>query len=220
MSQAIAQLIVQRGPNPNQVFDLLEDKLTIGRSPTNGIPITDPEISRKHAQLVRQDSGYALEDLGSTNGSFVNGRRLAGLTPLHHGDVIDLGEAISLLYVVGAPEDATLVEGGGSLAEVDTVPEGLAAPVYAPPPHQPPPVYEADPRMAAPAAAPDVQARPMSCGQQVLLGCGGLVFLLFLCVATVYFLDAYDQGRLLYCGALRPFWQLVLGPFGFAPICP
>ncbi len=220
MSQAFARLVVQRGPNPNDVFDLIEDKITVGRSPANGIPITDPEISRKHAQFVRQESGYALEDLGSTNGCFVNGRRVTGLTPLHHGDTIDLGEAISLLYVVGAPgDDATMVEGGGSLAEVDTVPEGMMAPVYKPQPYAPPvytpPAYETASEANAASAAGS-----MSCGQRVLLGCGGLVFLMFLCVATVYFLDAYDQGRLLYCGALRPFWDLILGPFGFAPICP
>lgn len=217
MSQALARLIVQRGPNPNETFDLIQDKITIGRSPANEISITDPEISRKHAQLIRQESGYALEDLGSTNGSFVNDRRVVGLTPLHPGDVIDLGEAISLVYVVESPEDdSTLVETGTSLAELDTVPEGLAAPIFAPIPAQ-----EAPPLRPVPVAdaAAESEARGMSCGQRILLGCGGLILLLFLCTATVYFLDAYDQGRLLYCGALRPFWDFILGPFGFAPLC-
>ena len=217
MSQALARLIVQRGPNPNETFDLIQDKITIGRSPANEISITDPEISRKHAQLIRQESGYALEDLGSTNGSFVNDRRVVGLTPLHHGDVIDLGEAISLVYVVETPEDdSTLVETGKSLAELDTVPEGLAAPVFAPMPAQAPPPVRPVP---AADAAVEAEAHGMSCGQRILLGCGGLILLMFLCTATLYFLDAYDQGRLLYCGALRPFWDFILGPFGFAPIC-
>ncbi len=216
MSQATARLVVQRGPNPNQIYDLVQDKITIGRSPANEIAITDPEISRKHAQLIRQESGYALEDLGSTNGSFVNDRRVVGLTPLHHGDVIDLGEAISLVYQAAAPEpDATLVETGSSLAELDTIPEGLAAPAFAPP------AYEAQPRPFVPPApaAETPETQGMSCGQRILIGCGAIVLLLFLCTATLYFLDAYDQGRLLYCGALRPFWNFLLGPFGFAPLC-
>ncbi|MBK6325002.1 MAG: FHA domain-containing protein [Chloroflexi bacterium] len=213
MNQAVARLVVRRGPTPNQTFDLIQEKIIIGRSSGNEIAITDPEISRKHAQLIRQDAGYALEDLGSTNGSFINDRRVVGLTPLHHGDVIDLGEAISLVYVVGGLEDdSTMLEGGGSLAEVDTVPEGLQIPVYTPP------AFVADPRQAAPNPVSDM-AGGSSCRQRVLLGCGGLVLLMFFCVATVYFLDAYEQGRLLYCGVLRPFWNFILGPFGFAPLC-
>lgn len=216
MSQTPPRLVVRRGPNPNETYELILDKITIGRSPANEIAITDPEISRKHARLVRQESGYALEDLGSTNGSFVNDRRIAGLTPLHDGDVIDLGEAITLVYHAGAPEEAPTLAGiGGSLAELDTVPEGLAPPVYAPP------VNEALPWQPEPAAESyeAAEARSLSCGQRVLLGCGAVVGLLFLCMATLYFLDAYDQGRLLYCGALRPFWEFILGPFGFAPVC-
>ena len=53
------------------------------------------------------------------------------------------------------------------------------------------------------------------------MGCGcGFLLIIFLCMATVYFLDAYQQGRLLYCGPLRPFFEILMGPFGFAPICP
>ena len=214
MSQVSARLVVRRGPNPNEVFDLIQEKITIGRSPANEISITDPEISRKHAQLIRQESGYALEDLGSTNGSFINERRIVGLTPLHHGDVIELGEAITLVYEVGLQEeDATLVDTGSSLAELDTVPEGVV-PVFKPAAREAAPWQPAPETNAAPA-----EARSLSCGQRVLLGCGVVVLLLFLCTATLYFLDAYDQGRLLYCGALRPFWDFILGPFGFAPLC-
>jgi len=214
MSQVSARLVVRRGPNPNEVFDLTQDKITIGRSPANEISITDPEISRKHAQLIRQESGYALEDLGSTNGSFVNERRIVGLTPLHHGDIIELGEAITLVYEVGLQdEDATLVDTNSSLAELDTIPEGMV-PVYKPTAREAPPWQPAPEANVTPA-----EARSLSCGQRVLLGCGAVVLLMFLCTATLYFLDAYDQGRLLYCGALRPFWDLILGPFGFAPLC-
>lgn len=215
MSQILARLVVRRGPNPNETFDLSEAQISIGRSPANGIPIVDPEISRKHAQLVQQGDGYALEDLGSTNGSFVNGRRITGLTPLHHGDIIELGEAINLVYLVGPLDsEATMVDAGRHFNFEQTPPMSEVAP-----PSAPPPVYEAVP---VPPVEPFEAAAPKgaSCRRRLLLGCGGLLLLLFLCVATFYFLDAYEQGRLLYCGPLRPFWQLVLGPFGFAPVCP
>jgi hypothetical protein len=228
MIQTPARLIVQRGPNPNETFELTKDKLTIGRSPGNDITITDPEISRKHIQLVRQGDGYAAEDLGSTNGSFVNNRRIVGLTPLHNGDVIELGEAVSLVYVQETPEEAkTLVGGGFIISEADTVAEEGPSPLYTPaaeaPPvyearsDQPPPVY--GPPAYGPPAYAEPPARGASCRQQIFIGCGGLLLLTFLCMATIYFLDAYDQGRLLYCGPLRPFWELILGPFGFAPPC-
>lgn len=97
-SPGTAHLVVQLGPQPGQTFDITAAQITIGRSPANEISIPDPEISRKHARLVRQGAEYAVEDLGSTNGTFVNDRRIVGLTPLHDGDIIELGEAVRLLY--------------------------------------------------------------------------------------------------------------------------
>ena len=221
MSQIFARLVMQRGPQPNQTFDLVEEKISIGRSPNNTIPIPDPEISRKHAQLVWQGDGYALEDLGSTNGSFVNARRIIGFTPLGHGDVIELGEAISLLYLVEAAEAATVI----AESEMDTGRWQAPAERYAPEPVYTPPAAQASPLpvydpVSVPPQAEPAERRGFSCQQQLLLGCGLVVLLLFCCMATLYFLDAYDQGRLLYCGPLRSFWQFILGPFGFAPICP
>ncbi|MCZ7673619.1 MAG: FHA domain-containing protein [Chloroflexi bacterium] len=97
-SPGTAHLVVQLGPQPGQTFDITAAQITIGRSPANEISIPDPEISRKHARLVRQGAEYAVEDLGSTNGTFVNDRRIVGLTPLHDGDIIEPGEAVRLLY--------------------------------------------------------------------------------------------------------------------------
>ena len=62
--------------------------------------INDAEISRKHARLTFQGGKYVLEDLGSTNGTFVNGQRLAGPVVLKSGDVVSLGEQIVLMYDV------------------------------------------------------------------------------------------------------------------------
>lgn len=92
------RLVVRRGPQPNQVYELNKDRITLGRDITNEITINDPECSRHHCRLTRGQGGYTLEDLGSTNGTFVNGRRLTGAHPLNPGDLIGLGETVTLAY--------------------------------------------------------------------------------------------------------------------------
>ncbi|HLF27216.1 MAG TPA: FHA domain-containing protein [Anaerolineae bacterium] len=67
--------------------------LTIGRDPSNDLHLDSPVVSRMHAHVERADAGHVLTDLGSTNGTYVNGRRLdpnAGVT-LQPGDVVQIG---------------------------------------------------------------------------------------------------------------------------------
>src|SRR5947209_9212272 len=92
------RLIVRRGPQPNQIYELNKDIITLGRDITNDIVINDPEVSRHHTRMTRGGGGYTIEDLGSTNGTFVNGQRLTGARPLAGGDVIGLGETVTLGY--------------------------------------------------------------------------------------------------------------------------
>src|SRR5688572_1196665 len=120
-SGASYRLIVRRGPQPNQQYELTRDTLTIGRDITNDIVINDPEISRHHSRLMRNAGGFTIEDLRSTNGTFVNRQRLSGPYQLSNGDLIGLGETVTLAYEVygmgaGAPGGdvgATVVGGGG-----------------------------------------------------------------------------------------------------------
>ena len=74
------------------------DQLTIGRDSINEIVINDAEISRRHARLTFQGGKYVLEDLGSTNGTFVNGQRLAGPRVLKAGEVVSFGEQIVMVF--------------------------------------------------------------------------------------------------------------------------
>ncbi len=75
---------------PGQRFPL-RDTLSIGRAADNDIALEDDWISARHLCLRRQNGAWIAEDLGSTNGTRVNGRPLTGTAPVRTGDVLDLG---------------------------------------------------------------------------------------------------------------------------------
>lgn len=64
---------------------------TLGRDPSNRIHLDHPSVSRRHARIDQTPAGHQLTDLGSTNGTFLNGRRLQGSSPLKDEDVIQVG---------------------------------------------------------------------------------------------------------------------------------
>ena len=64
---------------------------TIGRQPTCGVVITDPSVSRVHAEITRKSGAWWVTDRGSTNGTTVNGTALVESTEIRHGDVIVFG---------------------------------------------------------------------------------------------------------------------------------
>lgn len=233
MNELEALLVVERGPVPTTQIELKNDQFTIGRSAGNDLILADPEVSRRHIRIVRRADGFAVEDTGSTNGTFVNGQRISHLTLLQDGDAIDLGDTVRLRYMSLAPpvddDDDT-----GPLVSTAERPTQVYSPPVAPVAERP----MAQPRPTAPPAhapaAPPPQPLPAPAyqpppsyayeeprrGRGLWVGCGLLVALLLVCAGTFLVLDAYDQGRLLYCGPLAPLFQTVLGPFGFAPICP
>ncbi|MGZ9826130.1 ATP-binding cassette domain-containing protein [Tsukamurella ocularis] len=68
-------------------------QMTIGRTPDNDIAIGDMLVSRRHARLLTGPQGLVIEDLGSANGTQVNGRRIAGPTALRDGDLVTVGNS-------------------------------------------------------------------------------------------------------------------------------
>ncbi len=94
------QLRVVRGPEPGRIFELTEDVVTIGRGRKNTIIIHDNEISREHCQLVKVLFDYEIVDLKSTNGTFLNGRRVGETSVmLANKSIIELGDSIVLEYL-------------------------------------------------------------------------------------------------------------------------
>ena len=91
-------IVMRRGPLQNQVIRLEQAVVNIGRDLANDISIRDGQVSRYHLRLMLQGQDYHLEDLGSTNGTRVNGAQVSGRTRLNDGDIIALGDAILLSY--------------------------------------------------------------------------------------------------------------------------
>jgi pSer/pThr/pTyr-binding forkhead associated (FHA) protein len=91
-------LVIVRGGPPGARFDLREDAI-IGRVDA-GVLLDDDEVSRYHAIVRVREDGADITDLGSTNGTFVDGRRLSGRAALADGAVIRVGQ--TELQVVGA----------------------------------------------------------------------------------------------------------------------
>lgn len=107
------RLIVRSGPNPGRTFALTQPVITLGRDVTNDVVVNDSEISRRHTRLTQQASGgYSADDLGSTNGTTVNGERLTGPRLLRPGDILGLGETVTLEFEV-APDESPFPIGGG-----------------------------------------------------------------------------------------------------------
>jgi predicted component of type VI protein secretion system len=83
-------------PSGLERVTLEDERVTLGRDDTNQICLIDDDaVSGMHAVLERYSSGWALRDLGSRNGTFVNGERVTGERPLHNHDQIQIGSTRS-----------------------------------------------------------------------------------------------------------------------------
>jgi len=89
-----ARLVVERAPghSPGMIYDIGEGAV-LGRGDAAEIRLDDPYASSSHAQLVLQAGVVVLEDLGSTNGTYLNEELLAGPAPLHDGDRVRIGDS-------------------------------------------------------------------------------------------------------------------------------
>jgi pSer/pThr/pTyr-binding forkhead associated (FHA) protein len=211
------QLVMRTGPTMGKAYRLGKNEVTIGREPTNDIVINEAEVSRKHARLVFQNEMYTLEDLGSTNGTFVNDQRLTSPQELQPGDSILLGENVSITYELPQPEAVDRLAVQPRPSEAPVAPAAVQQPAGqverpATPAYQPAPAYSgrippAPVAQEAPEIPPQTEKQP---GRRTWLyaGCGCLLVVVCLLAVGVI---AFDQLEL-YC--VPPFD--VLG--GYMPI--
>lgn len=114
-------LVGQSGPLNGQRW-MVRDMIIVGRDMDCDIMIPSRQVSRKHARLKLTNSGVSIEDLGSKNGTHLNGTLLADLTILKDGDVIQIAFAQQFIYL---SSDATMPLEMGTMLGVPSTPPGI-----------------------------------------------------------------------------------------------
>jgi hypothetical protein len=148
------QLVMVRGPQSGQVFELPRSSISIGRDPGNQVGIQDAQVSRLHARITPQGGLMVLEDMGSTNGTTVNGLSISGPHTLAHGDEIGLGDNVTLIFY-GRPTGD-----GGETVVAPRRAYVAPSPAAAAPQPSSAPAYEAVPESAYQPPAPEYGAPP------------------------------------------------------------
>jgi predicted component of type VI protein secretion system len=154
-------------------FPLVGNQVVIGREEGLDITLQDPESSRRHARVTWQAGQFIIEDMGSTNGTFVNGVQITSPQILNAGDSVGIGQTALVFQIAGAQ---------------------MGAPQYQPPQPQ----YSASPMPAASPPPP----RSSSGGsdkttQYALYGCGCLLMmaicvLIFIAATLILFPDIFN----------------------------
>jgi pSer/pThr/pTyr-binding forkhead associated (FHA) protein len=106
----VAHLIVRDGPLRGRRYEISSDGISIGRENSVVLFEADGEVSRNHATVRTSDEGIVVEDLGSTNGTYVNERRITEPTTLNRGDILRVGQTRLDVEIPDDP-DKTIVSG-------------------------------------------------------------------------------------------------------------
>jgi hypothetical protein len=95
LSSRSPRLVVERAPghDPGMIYDLDDEQLVLGRGEQAAIRLQDPFASSRHARVYEQGGALVVEDLHSTNGTYLNEELLEGARPLHPGDRVRIGES-------------------------------------------------------------------------------------------------------------------------------
>ena len=145
-------LLVLQGPDKGRRYELPDSPALVGRE-SRQLPLSDNTVSRRHCELVPQNGDWELHDLGSSNGSYVNGIRVTGQQVLKLGDQIRVGRT---LMVFGAQPGVTRTSGGNVKLAGEEM--GMDSAIMAT-------IYQSEPSTAvssqavAPAAASSAQGR-------------------------------------------------------------
>lgn len=166
------QIVMRSGPIPGSSFYIEKDEVYLGRDLTNDIPVPDAEISRRHARLLSRTDGIYIEDLGSTNGTFVNGSRLTSPHLLQNGDLITLAENTVMSFEYPGVQTPAPIP---TYSAYTPAPHPIQQPVA----HEPAPVYA-----PVPQPVPQQQVAPAPTFQEPIKKRSGFgTFLIVLLVA-------------------------------------
>jgi pSer/pThr/pTyr-binding forkhead associated (FHA) protein len=113
----VFKLTIEDDEGKTTVVPLARDEITIGRLEGNTIRLTERNVSRRHARLVRQNGALYIEDLASFTGVRVNGAKIATPTPLRDGDEVQIGD-----YRLALRSDRTAAAPSASLGDRPTMP--------------------------------------------------------------------------------------------------
>lgn len=152
-----AALVIRQGPQAGMSFPLLGNQVIIGREESIDITLQDPEASRRHARISWQMGQFVIEDMGSTNGTFINGVQITTPQTLNPGDSVGIGQTALVFQVEGAQ---------------------MGAPQYQPPPQQ-----AASPAAPSPVVSSGVDD-DSKLTQYALYGCGCLI-LIVICILVI-----------------------------------
>ncbi|PIE17207.1 MAG: hypothetical protein CSA65_09510 [Proteobacteria bacterium] len=125
------KLIIEDDEGKTTVVPLIRDEISIGRKEGNTIRLTERNVSRRHAKLVKQNGAVFIEDLESYNGIKVNGNRIAGRVAVAEGDRIQIGDYVLGLKVEGQPtanKPAAVARPGAAIPAAEVRSPGVGGP--------------------------------------------------------------------------------------------
>jgi ABC transport system ATP-binding/permease protein len=150
----IVKLIIEDDEGKTTVVPLHRDEVTVGRKEGNTIRLTERNVSRRHARILRHNGTVFVEDLGSYNGVKVNGNRIAGRVAIAEGDRVQIGD-----YLLGIKVDRAAELPADPFADQKTLPMSL-------PPATP---EEAAASVDVASAEPEAAAKPVGPAKLVVV---------------------------------------------------
>jgi pSer/pThr/pTyr-binding forkhead associated (FHA) protein len=100
LEKGSAMLVIKKGPDAGMSFTISRQKISIGRHPESDIFLDDITVSRRHAEIRREEGKFGLIDTGSLNGTYLNRERIES-AELNNGDEIQIGK-FRLLFLAGS----------------------------------------------------------------------------------------------------------------------
>jgi predicted component of type VI protein secretion system len=219
------QFVMRSGPTVGKAFPLEAQEISIGRDATNIISINDAEVSRRHARMELRGAAYVIQDLGSTNGTFVNGTRISGMQVLNPGDTVSFGQGIVLVFEPVMDMNATMLSTKAPQTAVQRpapastpAPAPVPAPTPVPAPAPiPAPVYSGQvPAGPVPMPPEPAPAKKGSSKTVLIIVVVVIVLILCLCVGVPLIVDALK----LDCASPFKWFFNIIGPMAGYGVCP